>query len=105
MKTRAQTKTMNRSRRGGALTKTRTGTARRTTKGRARTAGRRTAPKRAAAKKSKSTTDAQEIQQWVESRGGHPALVRRGDAGGILRIDFPGFSGEGTLQPVSWDEW
>ncbi len=24
---------------------------------------------------------------------------------GILRIDFPGFSGERTLKPVSWDEW
>jgi hypothetical protein len=22
-----------------------------------------------------------------------------------LRIDFPGFKGEGTLQPISWDEW
>jgi hypothetical protein len=24
---------------------------------------------------------------------------------GILRIDFPGFSGEKTLEHVSWDEW
>ena len=23
----------------------------------------------------------------------------------MLRIDFPGFSGEGTLKKVSWDDW
>jgi len=25
--------------------------------------------------------------------------------GGVLRIDFPGFTGQGTLKPGSWDEW
>ena len=25
--------------------------------------------------------------------------------GGILRIDFPGFSGERSLKQVSWEEW
>jgi hypothetical protein len=24
---------------------------------------------------------------------------------GVLRIDFPGFSGEDSLQPISWDEF
>jgi len=24
---------------------------------------------------------------------------------GVLRIDFPGFSGQGSLEEVSWDEW
>jgi hypothetical protein len=27
------------------------------------------------------------------------------DDPGIIRIDFPGFSGEGSLEPISWDEW
>jgi hypothetical protein len=57
----------------------------------------------------KSTTNHDEIRDWVESHGGHPATVKRttksGQAAGILRIDFPGFSGAETLKPVSWDEW
>ena len=58
----------------------------------------------------KTTTDHDEIRDWVESRGGSPARVRRtgrraaGDPG-ILRIDFPGFSGEETLEHIDWDEW
>jgi hypothetical protein len=24
---------------------------------------------------------------------------------GILRVDFPGFGGEGTLREIAWDEW
>ncbi|HEU4604412.1 MAG TPA: hypothetical protein VFS24_20725, partial [Steroidobacteraceae bacterium] len=24
---------------------------------------------------------------------------------GILRIDFPGFSGQQSLESISWDEW
>jgi hypothetical protein len=57
------------------------------------------------------TTDHDTIREWVEERGGHPAAVRGtgdGDDPGILRIDFPGFSGEQTLQPLDWDtffEW
>ncbi|MHC1764339.1 MAG: hypothetical protein AB9869_08530 [Verrucomicrobiia bacterium] len=23
----------------------------------------------------------------------------------MLRIDFPGYSGEDSLEPISWDEW
>jgi hypothetical protein len=52
------------------------------------------------------TTDHDTIREWVEERGGHPAAVRgtgTGDDPGILRIDFPGFSGEQTLQPLDWD--
>ncbi len=56
----------------------------------------------------KTTTNHQEIKRWVESKGGHPARVkttgRKGDPG-ILRIDFPGFSGEDTLVEMSWDDW
>ncbi len=57
---------------------------------------------------SKVTTDHDEIRQWVEQRGGHPSCVKgtggKGDAG-LLRIDFPGFSGEGKLGEISWDEF
>jgi hypothetical protein len=45
----------------------------------------------------------------VEARGGQPATVkptRKGSQGaGVLRIDFPGYSGEQTLTPISWEEW
>lgn len=57
---------------------------------------------------SKVTTNHKEIRKWVESRGGHPAAVKsteKGDDLGILRIDFPGYSGEGKLEEVEWDAW
>ena len=54
------------------------------------------------------TTDHDEIRRWVEERGGHPARVKRTgrkNDPGILRIDFPGFSGEDTLEEIEWDEF
>lgn len=56
---------------------------------------------------SKTTTEHDVIKGWVESRGGHPAMVKgtkRGDTE-MLRIDFPGYSGEDSLEPISWDEF
>jgi hypothetical protein len=56
----------------------------------------------------KVTIDHDEIRSWVEERGGHPAHVKRGSEKGdlgILRIDFPGYSGEDTLERVEWDQW
>jgi hypothetical protein len=56
----------------------------------------------------KVTTDQAEIRAWVEERGGHPARVKGTEnkkGSGILRIDFPGFSGEGTLEPIPWEEF
>lgn len=57
---------------------------------------------------SKTTIDHEEIRGWVEERGGNPATVNRttdeGEAG-ILRIDYPGFSGEETLHKISWEEF
>jgi hypothetical protein len=56
----------------------------------------------------KVTIDHDEIREWVEERGGHPAHVKRGSSDddlGILRIDFPGFSGEDSLERVEWDAW
>jgi hypothetical protein len=57
---------------------------------------------------SKLTTDHEVIRKWVEHRGGQPAVVKSTESDrrlGILRIDFPGFSGEGTLEAVDWDDW
>jgi hypothetical protein len=56
----------------------------------------------------KSTTDHDEIRRWVEEHGGEPARVRgteNGGGAGVLRIDFPGGTGEDKLEHVSWDEW
>src|SRR5215213_4371561 len=55
-----------------------------------------------------ATTDHEQIREWVESRGGHPSRVKRTGTRkdpGILRIDFPGFSGEDTLEEIEWDEF
>lgn len=57
---------------------------------------------------SKTTTDHDEIRRWAEERGGKPAEVAstaRGEDVGIIRIDFPGFGGEGKLREISWDDW
>jgi competence ComEA-like helix-hairpin-helix protein len=54
------------------------------------------------------TTDHETIQRWVEARGGKPAHVKRGSSAGdpgILRIDYPGFSGGQSLEPLDWDAW
>lgn len=57
---------------------------------------------------SRTTTDHDEIRRWAEARGGKPACVKgtgRGGDVGMIRLDFPGFSGSESLQPISWDEW
>lgn len=57
---------------------------------------------------SKVTTNHAEIRKWVEERGGHPATVKGTETGGeagLLRIDYPGFSGAETLEQVSWEEF
>jgi hypothetical protein len=52
------------------------------------------------------TTDHGEIRSWVEQRGGYPARLRAALADHhAIRVDFPGFSGEGTVERLSWDEW
>ncbi len=56
----------------------------------------------------KTTTDHETIRRWAEERQGTPSTVtrtaREGEPG-ILRIDFPGFSGQGTLSAIPWEEW
>ena len=56
--------------------------------------------------KSKTTTDRDQIRHWLEARRGRPAVVKstrgKGDDKGVLRIDFPGYSGAGSLEEISW---
>ncbi|MHB9029801.1 MAG: hypothetical protein ACYC9O_13625 [Candidatus Latescibacterota bacterium] len=58
---------------------------------------------------SQITTDHETIRKWVEKRGGHPATVkgtpRKGEHAGLLRIDFPGYSGEDKLERITWEEF
>lgn len=55
------------------------------------------------------TTDHQTIHDWVQARGGKPAHAagtgRKGSEPGVLRIDFPGYSGGDSLEPLDWDTW
>jgi hypothetical protein len=56
---------------------------------------------------SNTTTNHDEIKKWVEERGGKPAIVKgteKGDSA-LLRIDYPGYSGEDTLEAIEWDEF
>ena len=52
---------------------------------------------------SSTTTDHDEIRKWAEARDGHPAMVKTGGKGGILRIDFG--EPEDNLTEVSWEEF
>jgi hypothetical protein len=57
---------------------------------------------------SKTTTKLEEIKEWAEERDGKPSKVKTGNekkGGGIIRINFPGYSGEDSLEEISWDEW
>src|SRR5690349_17791654 len=52
--------------------------------------------------------DHDEIRRWAEERGARPSAVSRtggGDDVGIIRLDFPGYSGADSLEEISWDEW
>ena len=54
------------------------------------------------------TQDHDVIREWAEERDGKPATVEAthsDDDAGIIRIDFPGYSGEGSLQEITWEEW
>ena len=56
-----------------------------------------------------STTDHNTIRKWAEARGGQPARVKGTERGkgdpGMLRIDYPGYGGEESLEKIGWDEW
>lgn len=58
---------------------------------------------------SKTTHDHKEIQNWVESRGGVPSIVKgtaQSNNDGILRIHFPDNSeGGDQLEKITWDRF
>jgi ferritin-like metal-binding protein YciE len=79
------------------------------TSNRSGAAGRKSASGRnGSAGGSKVSTDHEEIRQWAEERGAHPACVRgtggKGDTG-MIRLDFPGYSGGDSLEEITWDEF
>jgi hypothetical protein len=57
---------------------------------------------------SKVTFDHDEIRRWADERNAKPACVRgtggHGDIG-MIRLDFPGYSGESSLEHISWEDW
>jgi len=56
----------------------------------------------------KTTTNHDEIRKWAEARNAKPSTVKRTtkpDDPGILRLNFPGYSGGESLQEISWEEW
>ena len=58
---------------------------------------------------SNTTTDLEEIKNWATKRGGKPVRVKGTESGnkndGVLRIDFPGYSGGDSLEEISWEDW
>jgi hypothetical protein len=57
---------------------------------------------------SRVMTDHDEIRSWAEERDARPSAVQRthtDDSVGIIRLDFPGYSGENSLEEIEWDEW
>ncbi len=54
-------------------------------------------------------TDHDEIRKWAEARKGKPSRVAGTEHGkddvGLIRLDFPGYSGEGKLEEIPWNEW
>ena len=67
----------------------------------------KTSSKKSSGHEAQVTTDHDEIRRWVEERGGNPAVVKGTESGdsALLRIDYPGFTGEETLEAVSWEEF
>jgi len=54
------------------------------------------------------TRDHDTIQKWVEKRGGFPATVKSTEGAkgvGVLRIDFPDYTGDETLERISWGDF
>ena len=62
-----------------------------------------------ASRSAEPITDHELIRSWVEERGGWPARVkgtgRSKDDPGMIRIDFPGFSGRESLERIDWEQW
>ena len=57
---------------------------------------------------SQALTDHDAIRKWAESRGARPACVKgtgEDDDVGMIRLDFPGYSGGDSLQEITWEQW
>ena len=67
----------------------------------------KTPAKHSSSHEAQVTTDHDQIRSWVEERGGHPVIVKGTESrdSALLRIDYPGFSGEGKLEAIEWDEF
>ena len=50
----------------------------------------------------RTTTDHERIRQRAAKRGARPVRVK---GTSIIRLDIPGYTGEETLEQISWDEW
>ena len=65
-------------------------------------------PKQQLSHGSHTTTDHAQIRKWAGERGAKPSCVR-GTGGkndvGMLRLDFPGYTGEDKLEHIDWDDW
>ncbi|MEC5181511.1 hypothetical protein [Arthrobacter sp. CG_A4] len=58
--------------------------------------------------KTSTTTNHDEIREWVEQNGGKPAGVKataEGQDPGVLQALFPGGAGEESLEQISWENW
>ena len=54
------------------------------------------------------TTDHDEIREWAEARKAKPSHVKSTESKkdvGLIRLDFPGYSGAGSLEEITWEEW
>jgi hypothetical protein len=52
--------------------------------------------------------DHDEIRRWAEDRNAEPSCVRGTGGGndpGMIRLDFPGYSGADSLERIDWNEW
>jgi hypothetical protein len=70
--------------------------------------GRHVHSRRTTMSSSRVITDHEEIRHWAEERGAKPATVKSTtgeDDVGVIRLDFPGYSGEGTLEEISWEQF
>lgn len=96
--------------RGGSMEESRGGSSSGRSSGRQRQGGgsRSQSSRGPSGKTGNMTTDHEEIRRWAEERGAHPACVKgtggRGDTG-MIRLDFPGYSGGESLHEISWDDW
>jgi hypothetical protein len=85
-------------------------TARQTTRSKPGAAARAPQGRRATTSRlARTLVDHDEIRRWAEERGGTPTAVKGTSRSkrdvGMIRIDFPGYSGEGKLEPIEWDQW